>query len=74
MARTTITLNDEAYRLLKQSNRKGESFSQVILRSVHPLANTAGELLDLTEAETLPPIHFARLDRAMAERKRRSKR
>lgn len=74
MASTTITLNDEAYRLLKLAKLKGESFSEVILRNVHQRADTAGELLDMTEGEPLPPVNFTLLDRAGQDRKRRSKR
>lgn len=74
MASTNITLNEEAYRLLKSAKRKGESFSAVILRNVHRRADTAGQLLDLTETDELPPVNFARLEQAVGERKRRSKR
>jgi predicted CopG family antitoxin len=36
MGTTTISLRDEAYRLLKQEKREGESFSDVVIRLTGP--------------------------------------
>lgn len=33
MGRTTITISDEAYKILKAQKKEGESFSDVILRT-----------------------------------------
>lgn len=59
MARTTIALNDEAYRRLKQAKRKGESFSEVVIRTMRECGNTAGEILDLSERDTPPRFDAA---------------
>src|SRR5688500_13165599 len=50
MASTTISVNEEAYKLLKQAREKGQSFSDVIIGHVRPPAKTFGELLDRLEA------------------------
>jgi predicted CopG family antitoxin len=60
MASTTISVNDEAYKLLKEARGKGESFSDVIIEHVRPpAAKTFGELLD--RLEKMPP----KLDREL---------
>jgi len=43
----TITIDDDAYKLLSELKRGGrDSFSQVIHRHIRRKANTSGELLD----------------------------
>lgn len=45
MASTTISVNEEAYKLLKRVKRKGESFSDVIIEHVRPrVARLAPEI------------------------------
>jgi predicted CopG family antitoxin len=59
MRSTTITISDAAYAILKVQKKKGESFSDVILRAF-PQGNAARILAVLDD---LPA-----LDRATAER------
>jgi len=71
----TIKISDAAYKLLvslKQSPR--ESFTQVILRSIHVRAETCGELLDATENDPPPRVNLAILKRVAEEKGRRSAR
>ena len=50
----TITIDDEAYKLLCSLKRNGrDSFTKVILRNIYRPAETCGELLDMTEND--PP-------------------
>ena len=74
MASTHVTLNDEAYRLLRKLKQRGESFSDVILRSVHRRADTFGELLDYAEQDPPPQLDMALMENHLKQRKRRSKR
>jgi len=46
MATISITLTTEAYRRLKKRKQPGESFSDVVLREVPEIWETAGELLN----------------------------
>ena len=50
MGTTTISLSDEAYRVLKSQKREGESFSDLILR-VFGRGNPATILAYLEESE-----------------------
>jgi predicted CopG family antitoxin len=50
MGTTTISLSDEAYRVLKSQKREGESFSDLILR-VFGRGNPAAILAYLEEGE-----------------------
>jgi predicted CopG family antitoxin len=45
MASTTISVNSEAYKRLKEAKPPGKSFSDVILHYVIPPSRTAGDLL-----------------------------
>jgi predicted CopG family antitoxin len=57
MASTTISVNAEAYKLLKEHKKAGGSFSDVIIEHVRPpAARTFGELLDRLETEPPPKI------------------
>ncbi len=54
MDTTTIALDREAYALLRDAKRVGESFSQTVkrlARSRTPLSHFAGSWSDLTEKE-----------------------
>jgi len=75
MASTTITLNDDAYTLLKKLKKPGQSFSEVILNHLYPPAANAGELLErLTVFEHTPLVDERRMKLVEQGRKRRSKR
>lgn len=49
---TTITISDEAYRILKAQKREGESFSDVILRTF-PMGHPARILAALQDRSPL---------------------
>jgi predicted CopG family antitoxin len=75
MASTTISVNADAYKLLKQARGKGESFSDVIIEHVRPPgAKTFGELLDRLEKMPPPKIDRELMAKVRAERGRRSRR
>lgn len=57
MGTTTISLSDEAYRVLKAQKREGESFSDLVLRKFGR-GNPAAILAHLKEAE--PNLELAR--------------
>ena len=75
MPHHTITISVEAHARLKKLKVGSESFTEVILRELPERANTCGELLDWME-KTPPPagLNLDLLDRAMKDRKRRSRR
>jgi len=69
----TITLDDDAYRLLaslKQGNR--DSFTKVVLRHVHSPAKTNAELYEDAESRPLPKISLERAELLLKDRGRRS--
>jgi predicted CopG family antitoxin len=74
MASTNITLSQPAYERLKKLKTHGESFSDVILRELPERANTAGELLELTERDEPPRFDEEMLEKVTKDRKRRSNR
>ncbi|HMO64667.1 MAG TPA: antitoxin VapB family protein [Verrucomicrobiota bacterium] len=74
MATTTISVTAEAHALLKEAKEPGESFSDVILRTIVPPARTAGELLDRMEKAPRPGISLERLEYVLEHRGRRSPR
>ena len=71
---TTITINADAYKLLKSLKHPGDSFSDVILENLQPPAETCGELLDRLESAPAPKIDADRLRMLEASRGRRSRR
>lgn len=68
MGTTTISLNDEAYRVLKAQKREGESFSDLILRKFGK-GNPASILAYLEE--TKPNIELAESTRKSSEELRK---
>lgn len=71
MAHMTITIDEQAYKLLSSLKRKGDSFSKVILRHVNRPVDTAGELYDLIDRTPAPEVDLDVLDRIEEERGRR---
>jgi len=69
MAVKTITIDVEAYRLLGRQKRKGESFSKVIKRRLHP-ERTAAALLEALPAVCLDKATLAAVERVVADRPR----
>ncbi|NHI03647.1 hypothetical protein DYY67_2283 [Candidatus Nitrosotalea sp. TS] len=68
MGTTTISLNDEAYRVLKAQKREGESFSDLVLRKFGK-GNPAAILAYLEE--TKPNIELAESTRKSSEELRK---
>jgi predicted CopG family antitoxin len=74
MASTTISLSTEAYNLLKAAKGPGESFSDVIISSFQPPAETGRELLERLEKIKGPLIDRELMKQVRAGRGRRSNR
>lgn len=74
MGYKTIMISDEAYNRLKKRKERGESFNDVLLRELPPLAETCGEVLESFKTHP-PPAADPELRKAMlAGRGRRSNR
>jgi len=70
----TITIDDDVYKLLSSlKNGKGDTFTKVLKRHFHKLADTAGELLDAYEYEPPPKVDHAVRARLLRERDRRNR-
>ena len=74
MATTTISVNLEAYNLLKQAKGPGESFSDVIIANLQPPAKSGPELLERIEQIKGPLIDRELMAKVRAGRGRRSNR
>ena len=74
MGYRTIQVSDEAYDRLKKRKERGESFNDVILRDLPPLADTCGEVLDSLTTHPPPKPNARRIESVIAGRGRRSKR
>ena len=78
MAFKTISLSEDAYRLLRARKRKGESFTEVVRRLAGPpTADEFEAILDAEEAEELQALaesldHRAEQELVKATRGRRS--
>jgi hypothetical protein len=69
----TITIDDDAYKLLRSLKQGGnDSFTKVIRRHVHKPAETCGELLDASENDPPPAVDLKTLNFLAANRGRRS--
>jgi predicted CopG family antitoxin len=69
----TITIDDDAYKLLRKLKRgAADSFTKVIRRHIIAPAATAGELLEAMEAQEPPNVDLRTLDRLERQRGRRS--
>jgi len=71
---TTITISTEAHERLRKLKEPGDSFSDVILRTIPQPCATAGELLEAFESVVLPPMNPRRLALLRSGRGRRSNR
>jgi|KBSSwiStaDraftv2_1062776.scaffolds.fasta_scaffold19829_13 predicted CopG family antitoxin len=74
MASVNVTLSSDVYDLLKKLKRPGESFTDVIRRTVRPPADTCGELLERLEEQDAVPVNVERMDAYLKQRGRRSRR
>lgn len=72
MPKMTISVSSEAYERLKERKEPGESFSQVILRELPPVAMTCGALLQALEHTTLPKGNPAAMEALRSGRGRRA--
>ncbi|MBI4415950.1 MAG: antitoxin VapB family protein [Euryarchaeota archaeon] len=78
MAFKTISLSEDAYRLLRARKRQGESFTEVVRRLAGPpTAEEFEALLDVEEAEELQALaesldHRAERELVKAARRKRS--
>jgi len=69
----TITIDDDAYKLLRKLKRgTGDSFTKVIRRHIIAPAETAGELLEAMAVQPPPNVDLHILDRIERRRGRRS--
>ena len=69
----TITIDDDAYKLLRKLKRRtGDSFTKVIRRHIIAPADTAEELLEAMAVQPPPDVDIEVLDRIERERGRRS--
>ena len=74
MPSITITLSTEAHARLKERKEAGESYSDVVLRELPPLARTCGELLESFKTHPVPPADPELRKAMLAGRGRRSNR
>lgn len=74
MPSITITLSTEAHARLKERKEPGESYSDVVLRELPPLARTCGEALDSFRTHPPPKPNERLLEAVMEGRGRRSNR
>jgi len=72
MATRTIAINEEAYRRLKKLKQPGDSFTDVILREIPDVLETAGEILDYFEKHPPPKANPKMLQIMLSSRGRRS--
>jgi predicted CopG family antitoxin len=66
----TITISDEAYERLSKSKKRGESFTEVILREVPPKGK-ARDIMDLAGSWEGDEEEYQRIIAHIAERRSR---
>jgi hypothetical protein len=71
---TTITISTEAHARLRKLKEPGDSFSDVILRTIPRPCATAGEMLEAFESVPLTPMNPRRGALLRSGRGRRSNR
>jgi predicted CopG family antitoxin len=71
---TTITISTEAHARLRKLKEPGDSFSDVILRTIPRPCATAGEMLDAFKNVELPAMNKRRMALLRSGRGRRSHR
>lgn len=71
---TTITISTEAHARLRKLKEPGDSFSDVILRTIPQPCATAGEMLEAFKNVELTPMNPRRLALLRSGRGRRSNR
>jgi predicted CopG family antitoxin len=71
---TTITISIEAHTRLRKLKEPGDSFSDVILRTIPQPCATAGDMLEVFKNVELPPMNPRRLALLRSGRGRRSNR
>lgn len=75
MSFKTITVSDEAHKLLKRLKQPGQdSFSKVILRHLQPPLDTCGDLLEHLEQHPVTGLNFERMEESLRTRGKRSNR
>ena len=74
MGYRTIQVSDEAYERLKKRKESGESFNDVILRELPPIAERCGEVLDSFKTHPVPKPDTELIGVGIAGRGRRSPR
>jgi predicted CopG family antitoxin len=74
MATTTIALTQPAYERLKKQKLPGESFSDVVLREIPALCETAGEILDYFDSHPVPKANSKLREAMFAGRGRKGTR
>lgn len=74
MSYTTISVNDQAMARLRKNKLPGDTYSDVILRELPDPCETAGELLERLERESVPKANPKFEAAMLAGRGRRSNR
>ena len=74
MASINVMPKEEAYKRLKKLKRRGDSFSDVILRELPDPLDTCGEVLDFFTKQGVPEANPKLREAMLTGRRRRSPR